>query len=74
MLKAAACGAVMARAKRESGLDLDADLPDAHGIPIMRAMHHETPGGDRLQPFQRGSDPILCGDGFKNQRLRRLIG
>ena len=46
--QAAAGGAVMAGAEGGRGLDLDADAMAGHAGAVVRAVHDEAPGGDRL--------------------------
>ena len=66
--QAAARGAVMAGAEGERGLDLDADPVGRHAPAIMRAVHDEAAGGDRLEPGDAFAHPILRRDAREAQR------
>ena len=70
--EAAARGAVMAGAEGERGLDLDADPVRRHTPAIMRAVHDEAAGGDRLEPGDAFAHPILRRHAREAQRMRRL--
>ncbi len=56
--QAAARGAVMAGAERERRLDLDADAVRRHPGAVMRAVHQEAPGRDRLEPGEARRHPV----------------
>ena len=51
----------MAGAEGERGLDLDADAVDRNAVAIVRAMHDEAPGGDRLEPGEAFAAPNRVG-------------
>ena len=67
--QAAACGAVVAGAKGEPGIDLDGDAIDPRAFAGMRAMHDETSGLDRREAFAALVDPIGGRERLEPQRL-----
>ena len=70
--QAAARGAVMAGAEGERRLDLDADPAWRDAGAIVRAVHDEAAGRDRLQAREALAHPILGGDALEAQRLAGL--
>ena len=67
-LEAAGGGAVMAGAEGQPGLDLDGEVAGAAPVAVMRAVHQEAPGADRLQPLERLRDPVDVGQDFAVDR------
>jgi hypothetical protein len=63
--QAAAGGAVMAGTEGQCSFDLNAYAMRWNGCAVMRAMHHETASGDRLQPREARRHPVARRDGFE---------
>jgi hypothetical protein len=70
--KAAARGAVMTGAEGERGLDFDADAVLRNAVAVVRAVHDETAGGDRLQPGKAFPHPIGRLDAREGDRRAEL--
>ena len=66
--QAAGGGAVMAGAEGQPRLDLDGEVAGAAPAAVVRAMHQEPAGADRLQPLQRLGDPVDVGQRFAADR------
>ena len=69
--EAAAGGAVMAGTERGRGFDLDTDAMDGHARAIVRAMHDEAAGGDRLETREAFLHPVAWRDAFDDDGARR---
>ena len=60
----------MAGAEGERGLDLDADPVSGDAMTVVRAVHQEAAGLDRLQAFEARLHPVFCLDRLEAQARR----
>ena len=60
---------MMPGAEGECRFDFDCDPAREDGRAVMRAVHDETAGLDRLEAGQTGGDPVALGDALKPDRL-----
>ena len=68
-----ACCAVMAGAKSEAGLDLDADVVGLERDAVVRAVHDEAPGAHRRQAGERIGDPVALLGPAEFDLARRVV-
>ena len=64
---------MMAGAKGERGLDLDADIVGAQFCAIMRAVNQKSPDAHRLETGEALRNPVRRRDRLDDQRPRRVL-